>query len=125
MVDRPAELEAGGEWVVVMHPERLPRWRSRSHVEAIERDRRFAYRSHTDDDNPSFARWQWDLEPAGDYGVEVAVRWEGHPKTIGRKLLGAPMRSRMLRREVVASLAAIRARVEPGRPNDDCPPQAI
>jgi uncharacterized protein YndB with AHSA1/START domain len=122
VVERPAALEPGAEWVVVMHPEHLPRWRSRSHVEALEPDRRFVYRSHTDDDNPSFAVWQWDLTPAGDDGVEVTVRWEGHPKTIGRKLLGAPMRSRMLTREVVTSLAAVRARVEAGRPEGDHPP---
>lgn len=121
VVERPVALEPGAEWVVVMHPEHLPRWRSRSHVEALEPERRFVYRSHTDDDNPSFAVWQWDLTPAGDDGVEVTVRWDGHPRTIGRKLLGAPMRSRMLTREVATSLAAVRARVEAGPPEGDHP----
>jgi len=125
VVERPAALEPGAEWVVVMHPEHLPRWRSRSHVEALEPERRFAYRSHTDDHNPSFAVWQWALTPTGENGVEVTVRWEGYPKTIGRKLLGAPMRSRMLTREVAVSLAAVRTRVEAGRPDGDRPPSAV
>jgi uncharacterized protein YndB with AHSA1/START domain len=54
VVDAPASLSYGSEWLVVMHPSGLPRWNSRSHLEAINRDTlRFAYGSCSDDGNAS------------------------------------------------------------------------
>lgn len=111
IVERPATLEPGAEWVVVVHPPGMPRWRSRSRVEDIEPDTRFAYRSRTDDSNPSYALWRWDVAPAGD-GAQVTVSWDGYPKTAGRKLFGAPLRRRMLRRETAESLEAMRRTLE-------------
>jgi hypothetical protein len=90
----------------------MPSWKSRSHLEAIEPGTRFAYRSHTDDRNPSYACWRWEIAPTDD-GVQLTVSWDGRPKTIGRKLLAAPIRRRMLEREVAASLDALRAALEP------------
>jgi uncharacterized protein YndB with AHSA1/START domain len=111
IVERPATLIPGAEWVAVIRPAGMPSWKSRSHVEAIEPGARFEYRSHTDDDNPSYAHWRWDITPTED-GVRLTVSWDGHPKTIGRKLFAAPLRRRMLRREVSASLDAIRRTLE-------------
>jgi uncharacterized protein YndB with AHSA1/START domain len=111
IVERPATFTPGAEWVVVMRPQGMPPWKSRSHVEVIESDARFEYRSHSDDHNPSYARWRWDIAPTDD-GVRLTVSWDGHPETIGRKLFAASLRRRMLRREVSASLDAIRGILE-------------
>ena len=54
---------------------------------------------------------RWDITPTGD-GVRLTVSWDGHPKTFGRKLFAAPLRRRMLRREVSASLDTIRRILE-------------
>jgi uncharacterized protein YndB with AHSA1/START domain len=114
VVERPAALTPGAEWIVVMHPPGMPSWKSRSHLEEIEPGTRFAYRSHSDDANPSYARWQWDIAPTHEE-VQITVSWDGYPKTIGRKLIAAPLRRRMLEREVAASLDTIRQRLEPAR----------
>jgi uncharacterized protein YndB with AHSA1/START domain len=111
IVESPAVLEPGAAWVVVMHPRGMPSWKSRSEVEEIERATRFVYRSRTDDNNPSYARWEWDIVPAED-GAQVTVSWDAHPMTIGRRLIGAPIRRRMLAREVAASLDVIRRTLE-------------
>jgi uncharacterized protein YndB with AHSA1/START domain len=112
IVERPAALTPGAEWVVVMRPPGMPDWKSRSQVEEIQPGRRFSYRSHSDDSNPSYALWRWDIEPA-DGGAQVTVSWEGHPKTAGRRLFAAPIRRRMLEREVAVSLDAMRRILEP------------
>jgi uncharacterized protein YndB with AHSA1/START domain len=111
IVERPAALTPGAEWVVVIRPRGMPSWKSRSHLEAIESGARFEYRSHTDDDHPSYAHWRWDITPNQD-GVRLTVGWDGHPKTWGRKLFAAPLRRRMLEREVSASLDTIRRTLE-------------
>ena len=111
ILEHPEALTPGAEWVVVMHPSGTPRWKSRSHLEEIEPCARLVYRSHSEDTNPSYARWQWEITPAHD-GVQVTVSWDGHPKTIGRKLIAAPIRRRMLEREVAASLDALRRTLE-------------
>jgi uncharacterized protein YndB with AHSA1/START domain len=107
VIEEPAKLGVGAEWVVVMHPPRLPRWNSRSRVEEIDRDRlRFAYRTQTDDGNPTFMVWTWEIA-AEDDGARVGVRWHAHIKTLGRRLLAPRVRRPQLSREVPASLAAI------------------
>jgi uncharacterized protein YndB with AHSA1/START domain len=66
ITERPASLAVGAEWVAVMHPRRSPSWKSRSTVEDIDRDRRcFVYKSRNEDGNPSYARWTWEVVPAG------------------------------------------------------------
>ncbi len=75
VVEAPAELEPGAEWVVEFHA-LGQRWRSRSRVEQLDAEaRRFAYRSWTDDGNPSYASWSWEVaeDPAGS---RVTVAWE-------------------------------------------------
>lgn len=55
VVDQHGQLEVGAEWVVEFRA-LGQRWRSRSTVEELDvAARRFAYRSGTDDGNPSYA----------------------------------------------------------------------
>jgi uncharacterized protein YndB with AHSA1/START domain len=108
VAERPAVLEAGSRWIVVMHPPRLPRWRSRSTVLELDRDRRrFAHRTVNDDGNPSYLIWSWEVDPAG-LGSEVRVRWEAHLLTPVRRFLASRIRRPQLDREVQTSLAALR-----------------
>jgi hypothetical protein len=107
VIEQPETLTPDAEWVVMMHPRGLPRWRSRSRIDELDRQRcRFRYETRTDDGNPSYASWTWEVSPSGQ-GAEVVVRWSVHPRTVGRKLLGAPLRRRMLEHEVPASLHAL------------------
>ena len=107
VVEAPASLPPGTEWVVKIRPPGLLPWNSRSRVEEYDPDGlRFAYRSQSDDGNPSYAVWTWALRPDGD-GTLVTVDWEGNPKTFWRQRLFAPMRRRQLEHEVVASIAEL------------------
>jgi uncharacterized protein YndB with AHSA1/START domain len=108
VVETPAALTYGSEWVVVMHPRGLPRWDSRSRLEAIDHEAlRFAYRSATDDGNPSFVQWSWQVI-AVDGGAQVTVLWDVHARTFWRRVLFAPrFRRPQLAREVPASLGAV------------------
>ncbi len=108
VVEAPGALSYGSEWVVVMHPSGLPRWNSRSHLEAINRDAlRFAYRSYSDDGNASYVQWTWQIV-AVDGGAQVTVLWDGRPATFWRRVLFAPfVRRPQLSKEVPASLDAI------------------
>lgn len=107
VVDKPAGLVAGAEWVVEFRV--LGRtWHSRSVVDEYDPDaRRFAYRSRTDDGNPSEASWSWqvDDDPAGS---RVTVSWSLRPVTFWRRALLGRIRARQLSRtEVPASLVAL------------------
>jgi hypothetical protein len=107
VVDAPAELVEGAEWVVELHA-LAQTWHSRSTVVHLDTEaRRFAYRSCTDDGNPSWVDWSWTVRdhPAG---AEVTVTWELHPVTFWRRALFSHLRKRQLARtEVPASLAAL------------------
>jgi uncharacterized protein YndB with AHSA1/START domain len=107
VAEQPPDVAEGAEWLVVMHPAHLPRWRSRSTAQEIDRDkRRFAYRTVNADGNPSYAVWHWQVDPADD-GSEVTVTWDVFLKTADRRWLAGPLRRRGLRHEVAASLPAI------------------
>jgi uncharacterized protein YndB with AHSA1/START domain len=108
VIEAPAALTYGAEWLVVIHPPGIPRWNSRSTVEAINRDTlRFSYRSQSDDGNPSFVQWTWQVV-AVDGGAQVTVTWDVHPRTFWRRVLFAPfLRRPQLRKEVPASLDAV------------------
>jgi uncharacterized protein YndB with AHSA1/START domain len=100
-------LAPGVDWLVVMHPPRMGRWKSRSTVEEIDTGTRtFAYRTVNADGNPSYAQWRWEVAPAGD-ASQVTVTWDVYLKTLDRRLLAGPLRRRGLRREVAASLPAL------------------
>jgi hypothetical protein len=106
VVERPSVLARDAEWVVELSAMGNT-WRSRSRV--LEHDvaaLRFAYRSRTDDGNPSYGDWCWQV--VGDQGgSRVTVTWDLHPQTFWRRVLLAPVRNRQLKREVRASLRAL------------------
>jgi hypothetical protein len=107
VAEAPDDLTPGAEWVVVMHPRGWPRWRSRSTVEEIDREAlRFVHTTRTDDGNPSWGTWTWQVRPAGR-GAELSVTWDLHPRTMGRRSVIARLRRPMLQREVRRSLAAL------------------
>jgi len=110
VVEVPAELVDGSQWVVQMRVNGA-RWKSRSHLEVLDAaGRRFAYVSRTDDNNPSRAHWSWQLTPVGT-GTEVTVGWELRPRTSFRKHVAAPIRHRQLQNEVRTSIGAVAAAV--------------
>jgi uncharacterized protein YndB with AHSA1/START domain len=107
VVERPEALVSGAQWVVEFRALGQS-WRSRSQLEELDPARRlFVYRSGTDDGNPSYARWRWAVEDAGDGRSRVTASWDLHPATFWRRWLLAPVRSRQLQREVPASIAAL------------------
>lgn len=107
VVEAPAALVVGSEWVVELHA-LGQRWHSRSTLTKLDPDaRRFGYRSCTDDGNPSWVDWQWSVDEHPD-GAEVTVAWDLHPATFWRKVLFVHIRRRQLARtEIPASLAAL------------------
>ena len=107
VIEQPDRLEVGAEWLVQFHALGQT-WRSRSIVEELDvAARRFAYRSGTDDGNPSYARWTWEVADDGA-GSRVTVSWELRPATFWRRVLLAHIRARQLARtEIPASLAAL------------------
>jgi uncharacterized protein YndB with AHSA1/START domain len=107
VVDRPEYLSPDAEWVVEFKA--MGRmWRSRSRVEEYDTVRRvFAYRSATDDGNPSYAIWRWIVEEAPEGGSRVTVSWDLNPATFWRRVLLARIRARQLRAEVPASIDAL------------------
>lgn len=106
-IDAPAQLESGAQWVVEMRALGQS-WPSRSTVKVLdEATREFSYRSQTDDGNPSYADWSWQVADAPG-GCEVTVSCALHPATFWRRVLLAKVRARQLRRqELPASLHAL------------------
>ena len=105
VVEPLADCAPDREWVVEMRAMGNS-WHSRSRVLAYDATaRRFSYRSCTDDGNPSYGVWNWQIDPDADsHGAHVVVSWELHPRTFWRRTLMAPMRNRQLRGEVRSSL---------------------
>ena len=113
VVDDPGPLTPGTEWTVTMHPPRLPRWGSISHLERIDpQELQFAYRTRNADGNPSWVDWSWTATNADD-GCDVTVEWTCHLETLDRRFLAGPMRKRQLAREVPKSLEALARAVAP------------
>lgn len=107
VIQQPDRLEAGAEWIVEMHAFGRT-WHSRSVVEALDPNGGcFAYRSMTDDGNPSYALWTWFVAEHPD-GSLVTVAAEFHPHTFWRRVLLMRIRCRQLARaELVHSLVAL------------------
>ena len=107
VLDAPEQLSPGAEWVVQLSALGQS-WPSRSSVVVIDRQaRHFAYRSQTDDGNPSYADWSWKVadDPGG---CEVTVSCTLYPATFWRRVLLSKIRSWQLRRrELPASLRAL------------------
>ena len=106
VIEEPAALEIDAQWVVEFRALGQT-WRSRSTVEEFDvAARRFAYRSMTDDGNPSYAQWTWTV--AETSSARVTVAWTLHPATFWRRVLLVRIRARQLARtELPASLAAL------------------
>lgn len=103
VIEQPDAVVPGAEWVVEMHA-MAQTWPSRSRVVLIDpRERRFSYRSCTDDGNPSYALWSWHVadEPVG---CRVTVSWDLHPATFWRRVLFARIRAHQLKAELPESL---------------------
>ena len=106
----PLALEEGAEWIVELHV--LGRtWLSRSRVLTLDPGTRtFAYRSQTDDDNPSYAEWCWSVTAQADGSSLVSVTYDLHPLTFWRKHVLAPLRRSQLGvSELPRSLVALAA----------------
>lgn len=106
VVEAPERLEPGTVWKVRVHALGQS-WVSKSEVVALDpAARRFAYRSQSDDGNPSYADWEWQVEPDGD-GSRVTVTVDLNPLTFWRKHLLIRLRRPALRKEMQESLAAL------------------
>jgi hypothetical protein len=107
VIDAPdAPLCSGSIWKIQVHAMGST-WVSRSEARLVDQvGGRFAYRSHTDDDNPSYADWEWRLEPSPE-GTRVTTSVELEPLTFWRRHLLVHLRRAALQREMRASLAAL------------------
>ena len=106
VVETPGRLEIGAVWKVRIHALGQS-WVSRSQVSALDRGAgRFAYRSQSDDGNPSYADWEWLVDADGG-GSMVTVTVDLNPVTFWRKHVLVRIRRPALRKEVQASLAAL------------------
>ena len=102
-------LRVGAQWVVEIHAMHT-RWNSRSTIVELDRpQRRFAYRSQSDDGNASFANWRWEVleTPAGS---RVSVSMDAHPQTFWRRNLFSKIRPSSLEKAMNESLRALRTR---------------
>jgi uncharacterized protein YndB with AHSA1/START domain len=109
VVDAPEHLTIGSRWVVTVHALGQS-WPSRSTVVELDPDARvFAYRSQSDDGNPSHAEWSWKVSAAPG-GSDVAVSYALHPATFWRRVLLAKIRNRQLRRtELPGTFTSLRS----------------
>lgn len=107
VLDQPTALTADAEWVVEVTAFGRS-WPSRSHLRVLDpQARHFAYRSCSDDGNPSFAEWAWTVRPSAD-GCDVTVDWTLNPKSFWRRVLLARIRAYQLKRgEVPGSLRSL------------------
>ena len=111
VLQRPAQLEPGTEWVTQMRAAGMS-WPSRTRLlELDDRHRRLVYRSVSDDGNPSFTIWTWEViaHPAG---ARVNVAWNPTPRTFWRRHLVVHWRRRCLARQVPRSLHALAAALQ-------------
>ena len=110
VVESPTRLGAGSQWVVEFRVFGR-KWRSRSTVQVLDESAgRFAYRSATDDGNPSYSEWLWQVTAHPD-GCTVDVKLALFPKTFWRRVLLARIRLHQLRAEVASSMDALASSV--------------
>lgn len=105
VTEAPERLERGAEWVVEVQLLGQT-YRSRSSVLAVDPGAGLLrYRSNPDGD-PDFSIWTWVVTPEGP-GCRVAVEWDLHPVQLVNRVFWARLRSRQLRKELPASIAAL------------------
>jgi Polyketide cyclase / dehydrase and lipid transport len=106
VLDTPPHLVPGSVWRVRIRALGQS-WVSRSEVVTLDPAAgHFAYRSQSDDGNPSFADWDWHVEPEGS-GTRVTVTVELEPLTFWRKHVLVRLRRPALRGEMRRSVAAL------------------
>jgi hypothetical protein len=107
VIERPERpLAEGVEWVIQMRAMGT-RWPSRARALTVDRaGLRFEHRSCSDDGNPSYALWSWQVNPEPP-GSTLTVIWTAHPRSFWRKLLIARARRPVLADEVRASLTGM------------------
>lgn len=107
VIDAPeARLRAGSIWKVSVHALGSS-WVSRSEALVVDTaEGHFAYRSQSDDGNPSYATWEWHVEPSPE-GTQVTMSVDLEPLTFWRKHLLVHLRRPALQREMRASLGAL------------------
>jgi uncharacterized protein YndB with AHSA1/START domain len=111
VVEAPDHLASGSVWKVKIHAFGQS-WVSRSQVSTLNSATgRFAYRSQSDDGNPSYADWEWHIEPDQD-GSKVTVSVDLNPVTFWRKYLLVRIRRPALRKEMQDSLEALGAAIQ-------------
>jgi hypothetical protein len=89
-------------------------WASKSRVSVIDPvSGLFSNRSQTDDGNPSYADWEWQVESEQDAGSKVTVTVELHPTTFLRRHILIKFRRPALRKEMGESLNAFNAATSP------------
>src|SRR5258708_39635988 len=99
VVEAPERLDTGAVWKVRLHALGQS-WVSKSTVSVLDRaEGRFAYRSQSDDGNPSYADWEWHIEPDGT-GSAVTVSVDMNPITFWRRHLLIRIRRPVLRKEM-------------------------
>jgi uncharacterized protein YndB with AHSA1/START domain len=112
VVEAPERLELGSVWKIRLHA-LSQSWVSKSEVSAIDPvSRYFAYRSQTDDGNPSYANWEWQVAPDPE-GSRVTVKVELHPTTFWRRHLLIKVRRPALRKEMTDSLNSLARAIRP------------
>jgi hypothetical protein len=116
VIERPDHpLTAGVEWVIQMRAMGT-RWPSRARALTVDSAAlRFEHRSCTDDGNPSYALWSWQVVPH-EHGSTLTVTWAAHPRSFWRRLLLARARRPVLANEVRASLAGMDNYLRTGNP---------
>jgi hypothetical protein len=106
VIEAPERLEPGTVWRVRVHALGQS-WVSKSQVIVLDTAAgRFAYRSQSDDGNPSYADWEWHVESDGD-GSRVTVTVDLHPLSFWRKHVLIRIRRPALRKEMQRSVAAL------------------
>jgi uncharacterized protein YndB with AHSA1/START domain len=107
VIERPERpLAEGVEWVIQMRA-MGGRWPTRARALTVDRAAlSFEHRSCSDDGNPSYALWSWQVSPS-ENGSTLTVTWAVYPRSFWRKLLIARARRPALAEEVRASLAGM------------------
>jgi uncharacterized protein YndB with AHSA1/START domain len=108
VLDAPdGPLVEGAEWVVLMSAMGTT-WPSRGRVLVLHPETfRFEHLSRSDDGNPSWAGWRWQVTPLGARRARLSVEWDINPRTFWRRALFARLRDRQLAEEVTTSLAVL------------------